>query len=210
MVVPARPRRPARVQAVRDFQGQDGLGALLVLGGGRRGARIDLRHVPGAAAARLLARLGRRRADSGACLLARRRCRVASMATPDPTVWAAGDYAAVAATIVDVSDRAVGAAGVEPGQAVLDVATGTGNAALAAAALGARVTGLDLTPDLLEIARRRAQAESLEIAFDQGDAQSLPYEDATFDAVVSVFGAMFAPDHARTAAELLRVCRPGG
>src|SRR4051812_2990432 len=115
MVVPARRRRPARVQAVRDLLGQDGLGALLVLRGGRRGARLDLRHVPGASAAGLLARLRRRRAAAGARRLARCRCRVASMATPDPTVWAEGEYAAIAATIVDVSDRAVAAAGVESG-----------------------------------------------------------------------------------------------
>ena len=93
---------------------------------------------------------------------------------------------------------------------MLDVATGTGNAAIAAAAAGGLVTGLDLTPELFDAARRRAQAGGWEIEWIAGDAESLPFEDGSFDRVVSVFGAMFAPDHRQTARELVRVCRPGG
>src|SRR5947208_1048793 len=86
-------------------------------------------------------------------------------------IWAAGDYPDVATTIADASDAVVAAAGVTAGDEVLDVATGTGNAALAAARLGARVTGLDITPELLAVARERARTEGFEIAFDEGDAQ---------------------------------------
>ena len=125
-------------------------------------------------------------------------------------VWAAGDYPDLARSIEPVSEEVVEAAGVAPGEDVLDVATGTGNAALRAAARGARVTGLDLTPKLLEVARRRGDEAGAEISWVEGDAGRLPFADASFDRVVSVFGAIFAPDHARTAAELLRVVRPGG
>lgn len=124
--------------------------------------------------------------------------------------WSAGDYPEIGKTIEDCSHVAVAESGMKEGDSLLDVATGSGNAALEAARRGASVTGLDLTPDLLEVARERAQAEGLLIQFDEGDASELPYEDDRFDRVVSVFGAMFAPDHARAAAELLRVCRPGG
>jgi SAM-dependent methyltransferase len=125
-------------------------------------------------------------------------------------MWAEGDYPDIARTIEDVSAVVIGAAGVQTGDVVLDVATGTGNCALLAAKAGARVTGLDLTPELLAVARERAAQAGAEITFDEGDAQELPYEDARFDRVTSVFGAIFAPDQARTAAELLRVTRPGG
>lgn len=125
-------------------------------------------------------------------------------------MWAAGDYPDIARTIEEVSAVAVSAVGVAAGEALLDVATGTGNAALAAARVGARVTGLDLTPELLETARERAAAEGLDIELDEGDASELPYPDDSFDRVVSVFGAMFAPDQRRTAAQLLRVARAGG
>jgi SAM-dependent methyltransferase len=101
-------------------------------------------------------------------------------------------------------------AGVEPGNDVLDVACGTGNATIPAGRAGARVTGLDFAPALLEIAREQAADAMVEIDFVEGDAQELPFEDASFDAVVSTFGHMFAPDHARTAAEMKRVLRPGG
>ena len=126
------------------------------------------------------------------------------------TMWATGDYADLARSIEAVAEDVVAAAGVQAGERVLDVATGTGNAALVAARRGARVTGLDLTPELLEIAQRRGADEGLEIAFLEGDAEGLPFEDGSFDRVTSVFGAMFAPDQARAAAELLRVCKPGG
>jgi SAM-dependent methyltransferase len=125
-------------------------------------------------------------------------------------MWAEGDYPDIARTIEDVAEVVIGAAGVQAGDVVLDVATGTGNCALLAAQAGAHVTGLDLTPELLAVARERAAQAGVEITFDEGDAQELPYEDARFDRVTSVFGAMFAPDQARTAAELLRVTRPGG
>jgi SAM-dependent methyltransferase len=125
-------------------------------------------------------------------------------------LWAAGDYPDLARTIEEVAEVAVEAAGVGEGDAVLDVATGSGNAALAAAARGARVTGLDLVPQLLARARERAADQGLSITFDEGDAQQLPYDDAAFDRVTSVFGAMFAPDQTRTAGELRRVCREDG
>jgi ubiquinone/menaquinone biosynthesis C-methylase UbiE len=101
-------------------------------------------------------------------------------------------------------------AGVSGRLRVLDVATGTGNAALAAARRGCDVVAVDFVPRHLEVAHARAAAEGLDVALLEGDADSLPVADASFDAVLSVFGAMFAPDQERTAAELLRVCRPGG
>jgi SAM-dependent methyltransferase len=125
-------------------------------------------------------------------------------------MWAAGDYADIATSIEAVAEWTVEAARVAAGDAVLDVATGTGNAALAAARRGAEVTAMDLTPELLEIARGRAAEEGMEIAFGEGNAEELPYDDEEFDVVTSVFGAMFAPKQAATAAELLRVTRPGG
>jgi SAM-dependent methyltransferase len=125
-------------------------------------------------------------------------------------MWSAGDYPDIARSIEPVAHDVVAASGVQAGEALLDVATGSGNAALEAARRGAHVTGLDLTPELIAVAERRAAAEGLAITFVQGDAEALPYEDDSFDRVTSVFGAMFAPDQARAAAELLRVCRPGG
>ena len=125
-------------------------------------------------------------------------------------MWSAGDYPDIAKRIQLVADATVEAAGVQAGARVLDVATGSGNAAIAAARRAAHVTGLDLTPELLEAARARAAAEGLEIDFMQGDAEALPFEDDSFDHVTSVFGAMFAPNQEQAAAELLRVVRPGG
>jgi SAM-dependent methyltransferase len=125
--------------------------------------------------------------------------------------WAAGDYAAVAEHIdavppLDLLDRI----DIRPGQDVLDVATGTGNVALRAAARGARVVGLDLVPELLQIAGRRADEYGVAVELTEGDAEALPYADASFDHVLSVFGIQFAPRHEVAAAELARVCRPGG
>jgi ubiquinone/menaquinone biosynthesis C-methylase UbiE len=125
-------------------------------------------------------------------------------------MWASGDYAAVAARIVSMAEHLAEAADLRPGDRVLDVATGSGNAALAAARYGAEVTGVDYVPELLERARARAAAEGLEITFAEGDAEDLAFPDASFDAVLSALGVMFAPDQERAAAELIRVCRPGG
>ncbi|MFL5935921.1 MAG: class I SAM-dependent methyltransferase [Gaiellaceae bacterium] len=124
--------------------------------------------------------------------------------------WASGDYHAIAARIHVVAERLVDAADLHAGWRVLDVATGSGNAAIAAARLGAVAVGVDYVPSLLERGRLRAQAEGLSVRLVEGDAEALPFEDASFDAVTSVFGAMFAPYHERAAAELLRVTRPGG
>jgi ubiquinone/menaquinone biosynthesis C-methylase UbiE len=129
----------------------------------------------------------------------------------DPkTMWGRGNYAAVAERIGQAGEDVVERGRVEPGLDVLDVACGTGNATIPAARAGARVTGLDFSPDLLAIARERCADAMVEIDFVEGDAQELPFEDASFDRVLSTFGHMFAPDHERTAAEMLRVCRPGG
>jgi ubiquinone/menaquinone biosynthesis C-methylase UbiE len=125
-------------------------------------------------------------------------------------VWSSGDYNKIAAITVPLSEHLVDQVGVEQGSRVLDVATGTGHAALAAARRSAVVTGIDYVPDLLDIARRRAAAEDLEIDFAQADAEDLPYDDAAFDFVLSAIGVMFAADHQRAAQELVRVARPGG
>ena len=125
-------------------------------------------------------------------------------------MWGTGDYAAVAEKITQSADAVVGRVGIEPGMDVLDVACGTGNTTIPAARAGARVTGLDLSPKLLDVARDRAADEMVEIDWVEGDAQALPFEDASFDRVLSSFGHMFVPDHSAAAAELLRVCRPGG
>src|SRR4051794_28132392 len=124
--------------------------------------------------------------------------------------WASGDFHAVAARIVLSAEALVDHADLRAGSEVLDVATGSGNAAIAAARLGCDVIGVDYVPSLLERARERAMAEGLDVEFVEGDAEALPFPDASFDAVTSVFGCMFAPDHARAAGELSRVCRPGG
>jgi SAM-dependent methyltransferase len=124
--------------------------------------------------------------------------------------WASGDYGAVAARIVVMAERLVEAADLLAGDRVLDVATGTGNAALAAARCDCEVTGIDYVPGLLERGRTRAAAEGLEVAFAEGDAEHLAFPDASFDAVLSCLGVMFTPDQERAAAELVRVCRPGG
>lgn len=124
--------------------------------------------------------------------------------------WDSADYAAVATRIVPMAERLIDAADIEAGSTVLDIATGSGNAALAAARAGGVVTGIDFAPGLLARARTRAAAEDLEVTLAEADAEALPFEDASFDAVVSVVGVMFTPDQPRAAAELLRVCRPGG
>jgi ubiquinone/menaquinone biosynthesis C-methylase UbiE len=126
------------------------------------------------------------------------------------TMWASGDFHAVAALIQPVAEDLCEAVDLRADWRVLDVATGSGNAALAAARRGCDVVGIDYVPALLARGRRRAEAEGLDIDLVEGDAESIPFPDASFDAVVSVYGSMFAPNHEKTFAELARVCRPGG
>jgi SAM-dependent methyltransferase len=123
-------------------------------------------------------------------------------------MWELGNYGRIAELIVDIGRDLVTAAGIGPGLRVLDVAAGTGNAAIPAARAGAEVTALDNTPRLLDDGRRAAG--DLPITWVEGDATALPFPDGRFDAVLSAVGAMFAPDHETTARELARVCRPGG
>jgi SAM-dependent methyltransferase len=125
-------------------------------------------------------------------------------------MWASGDFGVVATLIHIVAERLADSADLVAGSRVLDVAGGTGNAAIAAARCGCDVTCTDYVPALLERGRERARAERLDITFEAADAEALPYGDGEYDAVLSVFGAMFAPDQAPAAAELVRVCRPGG
>jgi SAM-dependent methyltransferase len=124
--------------------------------------------------------------------------------------WMSGDFDKIARIIEPGAEEFVARLSPAPGERVLDVACGSGNLSLPAARAGARVTGLDIAPNLIETARGRARAEGLEIAFDEGDAEESPYPDASFDLVMTMFGAMFAPRPERAAAELLRVCRQGG
>jgi SAM-dependent methyltransferase len=125
-------------------------------------------------------------------------------------MWMAGDFGQIARLNEEEGVAFVGRLNLKPGMKVLDVACGTGNQSIPAARTGAAVTGLDLAPNLLEQARERAQSEGLKVDFIEGDAEQLPQGDASFDVVLSMFGAMFAPRPERVAAELLRVCRPGG
>jgi SAM-dependent methyltransferase len=126
-------------------------------------------------------------------------------------MWASGDYPAVARELIPaLGEVLVAATGLGPGQRVLDVAAGSGNASIPAAQAGATVVASDLTPELLAAGRADAEARGLELAWEVADAESLPYGEAEFDAVISCVGVMFAPRHEVAAAELLRVCRPGG
>jgi ubiquinone/menaquinone biosynthesis C-methylase UbiE len=143
---------------------------------------------------------------------------VEPVAGPDLTVvktrqqaaWASGDYAVVGTTLQIVGEDLCEALDIRAGQKVLDVAAGNGNVSLAAARRWCDVTATDYVQKLLDRARERASADHLDIAFREADAEALPFEDGSFDAVVSTFGVMFTPNQERAAAELVRVCRPGG
>jgi SAM-dependent methyltransferase len=126
-------------------------------------------------------------------------------------MWASGDYPEMVETfLLPLGPRLVEAAGIGEGDRVLDVASGTGNAAIPAAKTGADVVASDLTPELLEAGRSRAEAEGVELEWTEADAENLPFEDESFDVVMSSIGVMFAPHHEAAAAEMVRVCRPGG
>ncbi len=125
-------------------------------------------------------------------------------------MWGSGPYERVGENLTIAHDHLLRTMAPQEGERWLDVATGTGEIARPAARAGARVTGLDLAPELIETARGKAGAEKLDLTFEVGDAEALPYEDGSFDTVSSSFGCMFAPDHAAVARELGRVCRPGG
>lgn len=142
------------------------------------------------------------------------------MATPPPSIehiknsmrntWMAGDFGVVAKTITGGAEAFIARLDIPAGARVLDVACGTGNTALPLARRGCIVTGVDIAPNLLAQARERAAAENLTITFDEGDAEQLPYPDASFDVATTMFGAMFAPRPELVASELARVIRPGG
>jgi len=126
-------------------------------------------------------------------------------------MWASGNYPHMVDTfLLPLGPRLVGACAIGPGMRVLDVASGTGNAAIPAAQRGAQVTASDLTPELLAAGQARPEAAGLDITWTPADAENLPFEDASFDVVMSSIGVMFAPHHQAAADELVRVCRPGG
>jgi ubiquinone/menaquinone biosynthesis C-methylase UbiE len=124
--------------------------------------------------------------------------------------WSSGDYAVVGTTLQIVGEELCEALDLRAGEKVLDVAAGNGNATLAAARRWCDVISTDYVPSLLERAAVRASAEGLNVEFQQADAEALPFADGTFDVAISTFGVMFTPDHTKAAAELMRVCRPGG
>ncbi len=135
----------------------------------------------------------------------------AAIKTRQKAAWSSGDYAVVGTTLQIVGESLCEALDLRSGQRVLDVAAGNGNATLAAARRWAEVTSTDYVPSLLERGRARAIAEGFSgIDFREADVEALPFDDESFDVVVSTFGCMFAPNHERTAGEMLRVCRPGG
>ncbi|WP_349743047.1 class I SAM-dependent methyltransferase [Roseateles cavernae] len=135
---------------------------------------------------------------------------LAALKARQQTAWASGDYAVIGTSLQIVGEQLAEACDLRCDERVLDVAAGNGNASLAAARRGCRVTSTDYVPGLLERGAERARAERLDLKFQLADAEALPFEDDSFDAVLSSFGVMFAPDQARAAAELARVCRPGG
>ncbi len=130
--------------------------------------------------------------------------------TRQQTAWASGDYAVIGTTLQLVGELLAEACDLRCDERVLDVAAGNGNATLAAARRGGKVTSSDYVASLLERGKERARAERLDVSFEVADAEALPFEDASFDVVLSTFGVMFTPDHAKAAAEMARVCRPEG
>nr|WP_314628109.1 class I SAM-dependent methyltransferase [uncultured Noviherbaspirillum sp.] len=134
----------------------------------------------------------------------------AAIKTRQQAAWSSGNYAVVGATLQIVGENLCEALDLRGGSRVLDVAAGNGNATLAAAHRWCDVTSTDYVPALLEAGRRRAEAEGYDIHFQEADAENLPFADASFDAVVSTFGVMFTPDQQKAAAEMARVCKPGG
>jgi len=135
---------------------------------------------------------------------------LAAVKAKQQVMWASGDFAVIGTTLQIVGEMLCEAVDLRSGETVLDVAAGNGNATLAAARRFAHVTSTDYVPTLLERGRRRAEAEGLDVTFEVADAEALPYPTASFDVVVSTYGVMFAPDHAKSSSELLRVCRLGG
>jgi SAM-dependent methyltransferase len=135
---------------------------------------------------------------------------LAAVKSRQQATWSSGDYAVIGTTLQIVGEQLCEAVDLRSGQRVLDVAAGNGNATLAAARRWADVTSTDYVPELLERARERAAAERLPVTFQEADAENLPFSDGSFDVVLSVFGVMFTPNQAQAAAELLRICRPGG
>jgi SAM-dependent methyltransferase len=135
---------------------------------------------------------------------------LAAVKTRQQGAWSSGDYAVVGTTLQIVGEQLCEALDLRAGQSVLDVAAGNGNVSLAAARRWCKVVSSDYVPALLERGRERAAAERLDIEFQQADAEALPFSDDSFDVVVSTFGVMFTPDQGRAAAELVRVCKPGG
>jgi ubiquinone/menaquinone biosynthesis C-methylase UbiE len=135
---------------------------------------------------------------------------LSALKSKQQAAWSSGDYAVIGTTLQIVGEQLAESCDLRWDERVLDVAAGNGNATLAAARRGARVISTDYVPTLLDRGSERAAAERLDVEFEVADAEDLPYKDATFDAVLSTFGVMFCPNHEKAAAELARVCRPGG
>jgi SAM-dependent methyltransferase len=135
---------------------------------------------------------------------------LAALKARQQATWASGDYAVIGTTLQIVGEQLAEACDLRTDERVLDVAAGNGNVTLAAARRGCAVTSTDYVAALLDRGAERAAAERLAVAFQAADVEALPFADASFDAVVSTFGVMFAPDHAASAREMARVCRPGG
>jgi SAM-dependent methyltransferase len=135
---------------------------------------------------------------------------LAAVKSKQQLAWSAGDYAVVGTTLQIVGESLCEALDLRAGERVLDVAAGNGNATLAAARRWCSVVSTDYVPELLERGRARAAAEGLPVRFEQADAENLPYTDHSFDVVMSTFGVMFTPDQDKAAAEMARVCKPGG